>query len=139
MSNFLKNRNAVIIVAVVVFVFLLAFVPIMINVLSKDDAVSDTPDTGEVLSGTYVSDVGVGSSKYVFDGKKVTNTYVVNGETTTIEYNYVIAVENGEKVIKLTTVNDDGVEETKTHTFEKGSWNDTPCIFINDAMYFLSK
>ena len=137
---FAKNKNAVIIVAIVVFVFLLALVPILINEISEknDNVVPDNPDTGTLLSGTYVSDLGVGSSKYVFDGNKVTNTYLVNGETTTIEYTYVIAIEGGVKVIKLTTKTDDGASETTTHEFEQGVF-EVPCIWINGAMYLLSE
>ena len=135
-----QNKN-VVIIAVVVFVFLLAFVPIMITVISDKDGgdAIDNPDTGIVLSGTYSENVGVGSSKYTFNENNVTNVYVVNGEEKTIDYTYVIAIEDGVKVIKLTTVGEDGIEETTTHEFEQGKFGDTPIILINNVMYYLSE
>ena len=133
-----KNKQALIIISVVVFVFLLAVVPILINVFSDtdDNVVADTPDTGEVLSGKYSMSLGsTGSSTYTFDGDKVTNVY----NDTTIEYTYVLAVENGEKVIKLTTTDEDGKSQTTTHSFETGKFGDTPIIRINGEIYYLEK
>lgn len=137
-SNLWMSKNAMIIAAVVVFVFLLALVPILMNVLSDDepDVNPDTPDLGIVLSGTYAGDIGVGSSEYTFDGNKATNTFVVNGEKKTIEYTYVIAVEGGVQVIKLTSTDADGAAETSTHKFEKGKFGEKPIILINDVMYY---
>lgn len=132
---FFKNKQNLVIVAVVVFVLLLAVVPILIQVISDngDDQVKDNPDTGEVISGTYSMELqNAGASEYIFDGNKVTNVY--NGNT--IEYTYVIAIENGVKVIKLTTVDDDGNQKTTTHEFERGKSGDTPIILINDVIYY---
>ena len=73
MGNLLKNKNALIIVAVIVFVFLLALIPILVNVISdKNESEINNPDTGLRLSGTYaISDGSVsyaGTSEYTFDG-----------------------------------------------------------------------
>lgn len=136
-KNLLRNRQTLVIVSVIVFVFLLAAVPILIHVTSNEEAppVVDTPDTGEVIDGTYSMSLEVGSSKYIFDGNKVTNIF---GDTT-IEYTYVIAVENGVKVIKLTTVDKEGNSKTTTHEFETGSWNGKPLIRINGEIYYSAK
>ena len=144
MGNLLKNKNALIIAAVVVFVFLLALIPILINVVSdKNEGAMNNPDTGLRLSGTYaISDGSVsyaGTSEYTFDGDKVTNVYVAGGEKVTVEYTYVIAVENGVDVIKLTTVSEDGTSKTTTHEFSTGKFGETPIIMINGQIYKLKE
>ena len=130
----LGNKNTLII-AVIVIALIVAIVPIAIIGCSKDDpASSDTQNTGEVLSGTYAIEIAnAGSSKYIFDGDKVTNIY----NDTTVEYTYVIAIEDGVRVIKLTTLDEDGEKKTTTHEFYEGSMGDRAFISINDSYYYL--
>ena len=136
LKKFFSNKQNVIIVSVVVFVLLLAVVPIVINVIKDkdDDVILDTPDTGKLIEGTYSMELeNAGASEYIFDGNKVTNIY--NGNT--IEYTYVLAIENGVEVIKLTTVDEDGATKTTTHEFKTGKFGDRPIIMINGQIYYL--
>ena len=135
-GNIFNNRNALI-VAVIVFVLLLTLIPILITQLAGNgNGSTDTPDTGKILSGTYSLDIAnAGSSRYVFDGNKVTNVY--NG--ITVEYTYVIAVENGAEVIKLTTTDQNGAQKTTTHEFYEGKMGDKAFISINDSYYYLQE
>ena len=134
-------------VAVAIIVLLLALIPILISQINSDnkaDELIDTPDAGKILSGTYsISDGSVGyfgTSKYEFDGKNVKNTYTSNGETFVIDYTYVIAVENGAYVIKLTTTDENGESKTTTHDFYEGTdWRGLKFISINDAYYYLQE
>lgn len=137
LQTFLKNKQNLLIVAVVVFVLLLAVVPILIHVINdNDDGLSDTPNTGETISGTYSMELqNAGASEYIFDGNKVTNIY--NGNT--VEYTYVLAIENGVKVIKLTTMGEGGELKTTTHEFKTGKFGETPIIIINDSIYYLKQ
>ena len=66
-------------------------------------------DTGELISGKYVWTLGDGSSSYTFDTeeKLVVNEYLDNR----IEYSYVIAIENDEKIIRLTNLENGKVSE----------------------------
>ena len=132
----LKNRNAMII-AVIIVALLIAVIPIVITQFTNgEDTVSDIPDTGKELSGTYALEIAnAGSSKYIFDGNKVTNVY----NDTTVEYTYVIAREGGVDVIKLTTVDEDGVQKTTTHEFYEGAMGDRAFISINDSYYYLQE
>jgi len=136
LKNFFSNKQNVIIVSVVVFVLLLAVVPIVINVITNkdDDVIIDTPDTGKLIEGTYSMELeNAGASEYIFDGNKVTNVY--NGKT--IKYTYVLAIENGVEVIKLTTVDEDGATKTTTHEFQTGKFQGRPIIMINGQIYYL--
>ena len=131
-----KNRNAMI-VAVIIVALLIAIIPIVVTQFTNDDSgVSDVPNTGKVLSGTYALEIqNAGSSKYIFDGNKVTNVY--NG--TTVEYTYAIALEGGVEVIKLTSVGEDGTQKTTTHEFYEGAMGDRVFISINDSYYYLQE
>ena len=136
--DFFKNKQTLVITSVVIFVLLLAVIPIAIQLITDKDGETnlDNPDTGEIIAGTYSMELqNAGSSEYTFDGNKVTNVY--NG--TTIEYTYVIAIENGVKVLKLTTVDEEVGSKTTTHEFETGKFGETPIIIINDSIYYLKE
>ena len=75
-------------------------------------------NTGETFDGTYMWSLGEGgSSTYTFEGNKVTNRYYTTHENV-IEYTYVIAIEDGVKVIQLTDLSDNRVYE---YEFREGN------------------
>ncbi len=142
-AAFYANKKLFITVIVCVAVLLAVGVGVLITVLN-DETRGDTPNTGEILEGSYYMGTSVdafsGSSVYTFDGNKVTNTYTVGAETTTVEYRYVIAIEKGEKVIKLTHTPEGGTPVTTTHAFINDSSITTAdgtfeIIFINGVQY----
>ena len=147
MSKLLSNKKILIPVIVCIVVLLAVGIGVLITVLT-DDTTGDTPDTGETFDQTYYmstqADAFAGSSSWAFTkDHKVVNTYVVEGKTTVIEYEYVIAIEGGNKVIKLTRVDENGALKTTTHSFATGTWEKTvdgekvvyEMISINDAWY----
>lgn len=89
----------------------------------------DTPDTGESIGGTFYLKLPVGEDCYSFkSGRRVevtTTWFEIDAGTgstsvqnvTTNSYSYVIAVENGIKIIKLT---DEKTKKTINYTFEIG-------------------
>ena len=80
----------------------------------------DTPDTGDRLSGTYEWTLGssVGSSTYTFNGNRVVNEYWYDSEQIVIEYTYVIAIDGGAEVIRLTDLS---TGQTAEYDFAKGN------------------
>jgi len=114
----LDKKKIAIIVSVVLAALLLALIPIIITSLNQGgDNYGDTDDTGETFSGTYTMNLGVGSDSYTFvEGRKVVSTSFIDEEVTKT-YSYAIAVENGQKLLKLT----DDAGEVTAHTFEVGS------------------
>ena len=144
-SAFLKNNN-LILTSVIIFALLLVLIPVILqgcatgsggnNGVNNDSGLTDTPDTGKIISGTYSLDIAnAGSSRYVFDGNKVTNVY----NDITVEYTYVIAVENGIQVIKFTATDESGAQKTTTHEFYEGSMGEKKFISINDSYYYLQE
>jgi hypothetical protein len=115
-----EKKKSIILVSVIVGVLLLALIPILIVTLMPKDGDNDTPNTGESFIGAYYLDFGVGSDCYIFsEGNKLVNKSFVEDEEKSSSYSYVIAIEDGKKVIKLT---DDATGEVTTHSFEVGSW-----------------
>ena len=136
--NKMAENSHILLGAVVVFVLLLALVPILITKFNSNTSGNsdDSENTGRILSGTYALEIqNAGSSKYFFDGNRVTNIY----NDTTVEYTYAITVENGVEVIKLTTTDESGNPKTTTHEFYEGSMGDRTFISINDSYYYLQE
>ena len=119
------NKKIVIIISAAVVALLVALIPIIIMLTNPDkpNNGNDTPDTGETFEGVYTLDMtGSGApiiSTYDFkeDGK-VTASYNTGEGNVVTEYTYKIAIENGEKVIKLTAVEGGDV---RTEPFVSGT------------------
>ena len=79
----------------------------------------DVPDTGDRLTGKYEWSLGsaVGSSTYTFNGNRVVNEYWYDSEQVVIEYTYVIAIDGGVEVIRLTDISNG---QTAEYEFAKG-------------------
>lgn len=137
-ADYFKKNPIMLATAIATVIVVIVGVVLGIHLVSK--GAENVENTGEVIEGVYVMNLsaeGGNSSKYAFSGNSVINTYSSNGETVTVEYTYVIAIEKGEKVIKLTKNDNQGKELTTTHSFEKGKLGDLPFISINDAFYYL--
>ncbi len=110
-----KIKVAAVIAAAVI---VLALIPIIITLATKNDTPENNPDTGETFFGIYSMNASSGSysgsSTYSFDENNVTNTYFNGEKTVTVEYTYVIAIENGERVIRLTPK---GESDSKTVSY----------------------
>ena len=64
-------------------------------------------DTGETVEGTYVWSVSIGvslESSWTFEDRTVTNRYYNGLDYVEDTYNYVIGLDNGVKVIRLTSI-----------------------------------
>lgn len=131
-------KKIVLIVSVIVFFLLLALIPGIIAIVNGNN---DSPDTGEKVLGTYEFNLGLaGSDIYTFtEGNKVTvKTSYFEGTdpgatdltVSEKEYTYVIAIESGKKVLKLTDVESGEVE---THLFERGNYTVNGYICSNEA------
>ena len=121
LKKFYANKKLFWSVIISVAVLLAVGVGVLIAVLT-DETYGDTPNTGETLSDTYSlgmsADVFSASSKWEFsDDNTVVNTYNDGEETVTVSYRYIIAIENGQKVIKLTHTPEGGEPITTTHSF----------------------
>ena len=121
LKKFYANKKLFWSVIISVAVLLAVGVGVLIAVLT-DETYGDTPNTGETLTETYSlgmsADAFSASSSWAFsDDNRVVNTFNDGTETVTISYRYVIAIENGQKVIKLTHTPEGGDPVTKTHTF----------------------
>lgn len=124
-----EKKKIVIIVSVILALLLIAMIPVIIITINNRNDGGDTPNTGETFFGTFTFELPVGIDSYVFkEGNKVEHRFVdVNvdpsteeneeAEVVTVVYSYVIAIENGNKVIKLT---DDTTGEIITYSFDKG-------------------
>ena len=150
-KTFYSNKKLFWLVVICALVVVGVGVGVLITVLG-DDTVKDTPNTGETLNQTYSMGVEAGlfagSSSYAFsDDNKVVVTYATDGNPVVNEYQYVIAIEGGKKVIKLTRTNESGTLETTTHEYEKGTLTKTvdgkkvtyDIIFINGVQYTCSE
>ena len=141
-AAFYANKKLFITVTVCLAVLLAVGAGVLITVLT-DESNGDTPNTGEIIEGTYSMSAEAGAfaagSTWAFDGNFVTNTYNDGEQQVTVNYQYVIAIEKGEKVIKLTTTPEGGSPVTTTHLFETGSITKDgvtrPIIFINGVQY----
>ena len=93
---------------------------VLLVALTACFAPENVDDTGHRLTGKYQWSLGsyVGASTYTFDGDRVTNEYYTD-EKQVIEYTYVIAVEGGQQVIRLTDLSNG-----KTATYEFGYGSD---------------
>lgn len=121
LKKFYANKKLFWSVIISVAVLLAVGVGVLIAVLT-DETYGDTPNTGETLTETYSlgmsADAFSASSSWAFsDDNRVVNTFNDGTETVTISYRYVIAIENGQKVIKLTHTPEGGDPVTTTHTF----------------------
>ena len=121
LKKFYANKKLFWSVVISVAVLLAVGVGVLIAVLT-DETYGDTPNTGETLTETYSlgmsADAFSASSSWAFsDDNRVVNTFNDGTETVTISYRYVIAIENGQKVIKLTHTPEGGDPVTTTHTF----------------------
>lgn len=119
------NKKVIIIVSAVVVALLVALIPIIIMLSTPESPSVDTPDTGETFEGVYtlnMANSGASAvSSYDFkEGGKVTVTYNVGNGDVVTDYTYKIAIENGNKVIKLTPT-DGGVVETLSFSYGKES------------------
>ena len=138
----INSKQRVIIICAIA-ALLLVLVPIVISIVNGiKDKSKDTPDTGELLSGTYsmnaASGAHSGSSGYTFEGNKATNKYNGAEGEVTVEYEYVIAVENGVKVIKFTRLDEEGnpTGASTTHGFYTGLFGEREFISINEVYYY---
>ena len=151
LKKFYANKKLFWSVIISVAVLLAVGVGVLIAVLT-DETYGDTPNTGETLDQTYYMGVEAGAfagnSSYAFsDDNKVVVTYDTDGNPVVNEYQYVIAIEGGKKVIKLTRTNESGTLETTTHEYEKGTLTKTvdgkkvtyDIIFINGVQYTCSE
>ena len=71
-------------------------------------------DTGERISGTYVWSISIGvsmESTWSFDEDTVTNRFYNGLDYVEQTYTYVIGIDNGVKVIRLTPIDGYGVIE----------------------------
>ncbi len=88
------------------------------------------------LSGTYVTTVGTGdvsgTSKYIFDGNKVTNEYNVSADTKVIEYTYKIKKSGSGRIIVLKEVE---TGEERVFSFAEKTENGVESIIINTLCY----
>ena len=118
-NNKNEKRKILIAATIAAAVIVLALIPIIITLVTKGDSPTNNPNTGKTLEGTYsmstASGTYSGSSSYTFDGNKVTNTYFDGEDTVTVEYTYVIAIENDIEVIKLTPATE---ENAKAQSYE---------------------
>ena len=118
----------------IVSLFIIAAL-LMVSILSTTSCggPQNVDNTGDIIEGKYQWSLGssVGASTYTFDGNKVTNEYYTDGKVT-IEYTYVIAVENGVTVIRLTDLS---TNKTSSYTFYKGDGY----VEISDQRYDLVK
>ena len=144
-DNRVKIAIIITVVALVLVGAAVALTLILTHEPDPEPGPEDTPNTGETLDGTYginpETQGFASSSTWTFKGNKVTNVYYTTeaGEVT-IEYTYVIAIEEGVKVIKLTTTDEDGNLKTTTHTFAEGTYlNGKPMVIINDVWYVKSE
>lgn len=125
------NKKVIIIVSAVVVALLVALIPIIIMLTTPEPPTVDTPDTGETFEGVYTLNMaGSGAtavSSYEFkEGGKVTVTYNVGEGDVVTDYTYKIAVEDGNKVIKLTPA-DGGMVETLSFAYGKEILNYDVC------------
>lgn len=134
------DKRILIIVIALATALLLVGAGFLIDHLLEVDEPQNVADTGETLDGEYSLSMSAGafatSASYSFDGRKVTEKYYDTStrEIVTKEYTYVIAIVNGEKVIKLTPA--DGSGTTTSHGFYTGTFNGKPFISINEEKYF---
>ena len=151
----IKKNPVLIAVCVAVVALIVAIIPIIIHLADEKEPPKNQDDIGITLSGSYSmsveSDMFAASSVYTFDGSGGSRTYVDDGELIVEDFTYVIALENGEKVIKFTFTDADGMTETTTHSFMEGTFVDNEhtssdgqpiekkFISINDVYYYLEE